>query len=709
MDGQEPIRHQSFFRYWIDSSISTMHHPVKDGVEFSRWWFATLLISYVVVVSSNTPALAQNAEFGRCTGVVFSTEEDFLTRGPLPADGNPIISDGDLIARDPMTGATNVCARNRDLVQQFDVVEDMGVDAVDVIMAEKGVIAFSTELDSPHENFTDGDVLFPNGTTIPNAVLVHKFNLRDNVGLDAVHFIGGQDEILRVIEAARSVGRDELIADPNKLLDLMKELEVDIWFSIEGTGPTPKAPGVLDGDLLSALTGTKVVPQDSLLSPPIPAGVPKRGVDFGLDAVTGERKHNIKRLLFSTEILYRGRPAPFTDGDVLRLGGSVAIKNETLVNPLEPAADFLGLDAISLTERQVAEAPHLDTLCGDFHDAADFDSFGLWHTGFAASPPGSPPRRPCGLFVPVDGTLTPSMDVKRFRIAYRPATSPAPPVGSAPGIHTEWKLRSPHPITWICSSAPANIVPLSTDGSTQEWMDAKNYLDGKMGDVNGISGNGFVGCGNSGLRLAVWNTLGLPTADQNGHFIVWLEWETNGGIMTRDAFEYHVQLDNKAPELPPYPNALQVKLADGSGKVVPACGDAPSDASKFEVWAQFDDPYYWYSTVTVEGGLPPVSVTFPGAIAPPPDNNGDNRYDYWETYDGTPGLKNTDATGTTPDGLLVHLRDIDMTALGGSFKRCCYLLRLWVYDASIRHGFNGFAASPTIPHRTQAFVTFSAG
>jgi hypothetical protein len=37
------------------------------------------------------------------------------------------------------------------------------------------------------------------------------------------------------------------------------------------------------------------------------------------------------------------------------------------------------------------------------------------------------------------------------------------------------------------------------------------------------------------------------------------------------------------------------------------------------------------------------------------------------------------------------------------------LLRLWVYDASIRHAFNGFAANPTIPHRTQAFVTFEAG
>jgi hypothetical protein len=229
-------------------------------------------------------------------------------------------------------------------------------------------------------------------------------------------------------------------------------------------------------------------------------------------------------------------------------------------------------------------------------------------------------------------------------------------------------------------------------------MSAEDYLDGKIGTLGGISN----GCANSGLRLAVWDTAALPPANRNGHFIVWLEWETNGGTMTRDPFEYHVQLDNEAPDLPPYPDALQVKLADGSGKVVPACGEAPEGASKFEAWAQFDDPYYWYFTLTVQGGLPPVSHTFARVPA-------DVTHEYFETPDGPPGLDNTDDTGTTPGGVLVHLRDIDMTALGASFQRCCYLLRLWVYDAAILHGFNGFAANPTIPHRTQAFVTFAAG
>jgi hypothetical protein len=663
-----------------------------------RKWLVAWAIGLAASYTLTTNAFAQNTSFEACAGLVFSTEEEFLSQGTKPVDGNPIISDGDLIARNLTTGVTRVCARNRDLVHHFDVREDMGLDAVDVIFAEKGIIAFSTELDSPHGNFTDGDILFPNGVVIPNAVLMHRFKLRDNMGLDGVHFTGEQDAIIRVVEAARSMGRDLLMKEPGKLLNVMKELGVDIWFSVEGTGLSANAPGILDGDILSAVSGSKVVPQNLLLDPPIPAGIPSRGVDFGVDAISSSRKGSRKHLLFSTEILYRRRSSSFTDGDLLRLGGVVAIKHETLVKPLEPAADFLGLDAVSLREKVLANVPHLDTLCGDVHDAADFDHLGLWRAAYATSPPGTPPRRPCGSYVPVDGTITPDMDVKRFRIAYRPAGTPIPAVGTAPGIHTKWKLRSPDPVTTLCSSSAANIVPLETDGSPQEWMKAKDYLDGKIGTLGGISH----GCANSGLRLAVWDTLGLAAAEKNAHFIVWLEWETNGGVLVRDPFNYHVQLDNAAPVLPAYPDALQVKLADGSGKLVPACGKAPTGASKFEVWGQFADPYYWYFKLVAEGGKPPIAVTFPRSGI-------DVTHDYYEIPDGPPGLKNTDDTGTMPDSTVVHLRDIDMSAFGTSFKRCCYLLRLWVYDASILHSFNGFSANPTESHKASARTTFEAG
>ena len=38
---------------------------------------------------------AQAQSFDRCQGLVFSTEEDFVTRAGRPPDGNPIVSDGD--------------------------------------------------------------------------------------------------------------------------------------------------------------------------------------------------------------------------------------------------------------------------------------------------------------------------------------------------------------------------------------------------------------------------------------------------------------------------------------------------------------------------------------------------------------------------------------------------------------------------------------
>ena len=89
--------------------------------------------------------------------------------------------------------------------------------------------------------------------------------------------------------------------------------EIELWFSTEGTAPWPKEPKFLDGDLLSAATGTIVATNSDLLPPSVPAGIPERGVDFGLDAVTLDKEQNIE---FSTEILYENK-LDFTDGDVL--------------------------------------------------------------------------------------------------------------------------------------------------------------------------------------------------------------------------------------------------------------------------------------------------------------------------------------------------------------------------------------------------------
>jgi len=68
----------------------------------------------------------------------------------------------------------------------------------------------------------------------------------------------------------------------------------------------------LDGDLLSAASGTIEAANSDLLPLSVPAGIlgPDPGVDFGLDSITLDEEKNIE---FSTEILYENKLS-FTDG-----------------------------------------------------------------------------------------------------------------------------------------------------------------------------------------------------------------------------------------------------------------------------------------------------------------------------------------------------------------------------------------------------------
>ena len=98
-----------------------------------------------------------------CQDLAFSTEEDFVTWGPEPPDGNPVISDGDLLSSSAAAGCL-ICARNAELLAVFQVPFDLGLDAADVIDVEGALVAFSTELDSPNSSpegiqFTAGDLL----------------------------------------------------------------------------------------------------------------------------------------------------------------------------------------------------------------------------------------------------------------------------------------------------------------------------------------------------------------------------------------------------------------------------------------------------------------------------------------------------------------------------------------------------------------------
>lgn len=243
-------------------------------------------------------------------------------------------------------GISNVgsCA-NYIIYAPVDLGVDLGLDAADVIDIEKRFVAFSTELDHPEELFTAGDLLATNGAILPNSALLIAFDIPHelDLGLDALHFTGKREAIIEFLEMVKKYGREYWLENPKELIECLEKYGIDIWFSTEGTAPTPEKPKFLDGDLLSAATGKIVIPNSKLLPPSVPAGIPERGVDFGLDAVTLDKEKNIE---FSTEILYEDKLS-FTDGDVLLQGDGVTIQNIELIKSFEPKAKELGLDALS--------------------------------------------------------------------------------------------------------------------------------------------------------------------------------------------------------------------------------------------------------------------------------------------------------------------------------------------------------------------------
>ncbi len=277
-----------------------------------------------------------------CRDFAYSTEEDFLTQGPQPPDGNPIISDGDLLSRNGV-----VCMRNRDLLRRWEIVPDLGLDAVDIIDVERGLVAFSTELDDPLGRFKAGDLLATNGAVIPNAALLTLFQVGRDLGLDGLQLIGSDDKLIAFFQEAAQYDRSFWLE--GKLVPFLQRYEIDIWFSTEGTERTAAVTPILDGDLLSARDGIIVIGQAALLPAAVPAGIPGRGVDFGLDAVATTRQGDRELLRFSTEILYRKEPT-FNDGDILRVGNGVEINHEDLVAPFEPKARFLGVDALYIRQ-----------------------------------------------------------------------------------------------------------------------------------------------------------------------------------------------------------------------------------------------------------------------------------------------------------------------------------------------------------------------
>lgn len=303
---------------------------------------ALLLCSLLVLPSARADEQGILANLAACKDLGFSTEEDFVTQGPLPPDGNPIVSDGDLLGPNHA-----VCARNAELLAPWKARVDLGLDAVDIVSVEPALVAFSTELNDPSGRFTAGDLLATNGTAIPNKTLLAQFQVNRDMGLDGLQLIGSAQGIAGFLNRTAAITRSEWLTNPTLLFTLLNEFKVDIWISTESTQLQGSVFPILDGDLLSVGTGTIMVRQADLLPLTVPAGLPARGVDFGLDAVAASRGGAIQTIRFSTEILFRSKPS-FTDGDVLMKGNGVEVLHYDLIKAFEPHARFLGLDALHI-------------------------------------------------------------------------------------------------------------------------------------------------------------------------------------------------------------------------------------------------------------------------------------------------------------------------------------------------------------------------
>lgn len=271
-------------------------------------------------------------------------------------------------------------------------------------------------------------------------------------------------------------------------------------------------PAFLDGDLLSARTGTIVARNSDILPINVPAGIPTRGVDFGLDAVSSSRFVNRQNIHFSTEILYEDGIS-FTDGDVIEYGtGAIVHTNWDLVDCFEPKAKFLGLDALFVWLEPVQDdQPHITDIglisTGDINGGAV--AVGGPGTGLATL---SGYQRPFGSWVPIHGSIPSS--IYEFRVVYRPVgtsrpITPTDAIGIPVVPGEMWQ-----PDLWD-GTACGNIKVLHASDA-YGWFDAADYLllKGHICSAN--------------LALTVWESDDLANPD--GHYVIWLQWrETSVG------------------------------------------------------------------------------------------------------------------------------------------------------------------------------------
>lgn len=629
-----------------------IHYVTRRPTRLRPQRLGRLLLVSVVLFATllATPAHAQE-NFPPCTGLVFSTEEDFLSRGPKPPDGNPIISDGDLLSRNLSTGGVAVCARNRHLLRVFEERVDLGLDAVDVIHLEEFLITFSTELDDPRGRFTAGDLLATNGAIIPNNALLFTFQLpipEQNLGLDSVQLVGKEENQLELLRKVLSGGRDFWAANPRAFIELLRGLDVDIWFSTEGTGFSPEQPSFLDGDLLSARDGVIVIPNSTFL-PALPAGLPANGVDFGLDAFTFgfDQASAEGRNLFSTEILSKEPELSFTDGDVLQQGNGIVLQNFDLTKGFEPLVRELGLDALDLVNQRITCEGVEITEVGGVQTSLIDPGTGYARKEGGAFPPAPLPAaapfdKPFGNWVSLRGNVPGPDCVDVTQYEYR--LEWIGPIGG-------WTPIVTHP-AWQANQSPFCSIfgwaPYQSDADG--WIPLANYWQAEN-------------CQPS-QALNVWNTSG-----QNGRHQVRLTLRQNGNPATAiTSAPVTVGLDNIAP------NPLFMELYDGTSAAPLSnqCEITGTTPTTITIKGQArDEHFYAYSLAWTGGDVHSwVNIALPTAQYP--------------FYDG--GRPDLDDTGTLPAAATnVPLGTLNLTAAyqaqtGEDPIKCGYTIMLTASD-----------------------------
>ena len=594
-----------------------------------------MLIAVIVMVLfiSPTPASSQvGAEaLKQCDAFSFSTSEDFITQGPEPPDGNPIISDGDLLGFDCV-----VCARNADLLQDFDVTEDLGLDAVDVINVDNYWVALSTELDSPNQGqFTAGDLLITRVTVIPNRALTYLFEptgigIPYDLGLDAVHFVGTIENIEAFLTEAININRDGWLVRLDLLSGMLTEMGIDIWFSTEGTYGDVAKPAFLDGDLLSAASGIIVASNDVLLPTSVPAGIPDRGVDFGLDAVTSDRTTERSTIHFSTEILYEGEFS-FTDGDLLRLGSSsIVTTNKELVGCFEPKATMLGLDAVSVGIPGEPGCTNRLTRIGGV-DVADISlTDGTINNGVL---PGINAPAPFGDTFEIQGTIC--SDVDQYKVVYRKEGTSDPWEPMKVISSKNWKVK----VDAFIPPYPDCLGTQSWSSDTNGWFDAADYRH--------LSEAALGGC-NPDLALTVWESaLAVSGGDELYELMLVTD---STGVVISDTVRL-AQLDNTQP-------VVQLeKVAGTCNTLIP--GDFP-----YMVQGRMLDEFFHKYQLKISG-----------------DGYGIYPYSPVAYYDDA--TDNVEGTGTVTWNNYVDLHEVDLADLADPPVYCGYTVWLTGWDRTL--------------------------